>query len=497
MTQGEFGIQGLSAYHEMMNSQARPLGRMAVAVGVGVGLIYLAFLPPGIYSIDSNSMVGVAESLVTQGQVTVSPATGIVGRDGLYFSAWYPLLSILAVPFVALGYLLSGIVGLPAHYVAIVSALVLVSVLTATTSGLVVCLTLRLGGTPLHACLAGVGFAFGTIAMTYARTFFADPLLALLTTASLYFALGEGRKDVAAVAILSALAVLAKPTGLVVGPVLAGYLIAKRRDTVTSLLPLAGSVVGAALYAFYNYYRFGDPFTFGQPWAFSMSAFQEGLVGLVLSPGGGLLWYCPPVMLAAVGFKHVLEARRAEAVTVGLLCAGYLIVYSVWQAWYGGWSWGPRLLLPAIPLLVTFSALSGARWTRVLVLLAALGFLVNAPTLVSFYERYYVEAVEQALPPSAVYWTVANSPLMHGWETAYGQIQDAFQCDPVRLVREAGNPEANGRLLRVVAVWWWMLPVVHVPWVAGAAAALGIVAMGTAAICKALSIARSALGNGS
>src|SRR5437588_9639669 len=92
---------------------------LAWALTFGFALIYLAFLPPGIYSIDGNSMLAVAESLVTRHSFALStPALGVAGPDGQIYSTWYPLLSFLAVPLVAAAVPVSRSFHVPLHYVA-------------------------------------------------------------------------------------------------------------------------------------------------------------------------------------------------------------------------------------------------------------------------------------------------------------------------------------------------------------------------------------------
>lgn len=104
----------------------------------GFALIYLAFLPPGVYSIDGNSMLSVAESLVTRHSVAVTTTDlGAVGPDGNIYSKWYPLLSFLAIPVVAAAVPISHNFHVPMHYVAGVLAGVLPALLTAGTVGLV------------------------------------------------------------------------------------------------------------------------------------------------------------------------------------------------------------------------------------------------------------------------------------------------------------------------------------------------------------------------
>jgi len=109
---------------------------------VGTWLIYLAFLPPGIYSVDGYSMLAVADSIVTHGNVTVSAGLGIPGKSGLIYSSWYPLQSVLAVPVVATAIQAAGIFHIPVHYAESISVTVLPSLYTALTVGLVYCLAI-------------------------------------------------------------------------------------------------------------------------------------------------------------------------------------------------------------------------------------------------------------------------------------------------------------------------------------------------------------------
>ena len=74
--------------------------RLAWQLACATGLLYLAFLPPGIYSDDGNSMLAVAESIVAHHSLTVPAGLGIPGRGGEIYSAYYPLQSFLAAPFV-------------------------------------------------------------------------------------------------------------------------------------------------------------------------------------------------------------------------------------------------------------------------------------------------------------------------------------------------------------------------------------------------------------
>src|ERR1700694_3197919 len=126
----------------------------------GTWLVYLAFLSPGIYSIDGYSMLAVADSLVTHHNVAVPAGLGIPGKDGLIYSSWYPLQSVLAVPVVAGALKASSVLHLPVHYVESLSVCVLPALYTALTVPIVYLLALTLGSAEIGAWLAAITYGF-------------------------------------------------------------------------------------------------------------------------------------------------------------------------------------------------------------------------------------------------------------------------------------------------------------------------------------------------
>ena len=468
-----------------------------LGLAIGVALIYLAFLPPGIYSIDGNAMLAVSESLVTHHSFAVPPDLGMPGRDGHFFSQWYPLLSILAVPFVAAATQAAHVLRLPAHYVAAICALVLPALFTGVTSALVALISQQLGSSRRGAFLAALTYAFGTIALVYARTFYAEPLLALLTAASLYLVLAGSPSRIAWAGALAALAVLAKPTGIVVGAVLTAYLLlSKKSRPGLSLVPAVGSLLGLLLYFGYNELRFGHALMFGQPWAFHLGGIAEGVAGLLLSPGRGLLWYSPAIALAVPAFQKARKSNGAGALLVALMFGAFLAIHSLWSFWHGGWSWGPRFLLPALPGVAALLGNLQGNGRRALVLLTIAGFLINAPTLFTFYERYYAEANERGVSERDALWSFSQAPFLHAWPAAVRQVQDARSVDVRELLSQRGSAPAttvaSSRALRIVAIWWWVLPIAHIPRIAGVCVSLVLLALACGAVMWQARILRAA-----
>jgi len=458
----------------------------------GICLTYLAFFPAVIYPVDGNSMLAVSESLITGHGFTVPVAgLGAIGRHGMYYSSWYPLLSIVALPPVAAGVFVSRHLGLPQHYVAAIFALTLSPLLAAATALLVAMLARRLGATTRAAIVAALGYAFGTIALVYSRDFFADPLLALLTAAGIYFSLGDGPREAGAAAAAAMLAVLAKPTGIVLGPCLGAYLLCRRRPARRWIGPFGATLAGLLIYFAYNWARFANPFDFGQPGAFALSVMPYAIAGLLISPGRGLLWYCPPII--AVAAVRWANFRRWENVPIVAVAGAYLAEHSIWTFWAGGWSWGPRLLLPALPGLMALAGLVERRRRWLLVALGVAGFIINSPNLVSFYARYYQDALVAKVSVRAQQWSFSSAPLFQIWGAAWRETADAYEnADQVgAFVHQAGNaPLAasveSSRTLRIVNLWWWMLPAVGIPRAAGAAVSLALLLTGLWLIARAL-----------
>lgn len=126
-----------------------------------------------------------------------------------------------------------------------------------------------------------------------------------------------------------------------------------------------------------------------------------GLFGLLLSPGRGLLLYAPVVLAGVLGLR---VAPRAAV----WLCAGvpllHLIVVARWWSWEGGTAWGPRHLLPVLPLLAAPAALVAAGAVRAAFVAGA---LVNLPGVLIAPGAWdgYAEALR---PPVGVVWPVAG-----------------------------------------------------------------------------------------
>jgi len=144
-----------------------------------------------------------------------------------------------------------------------------------------------------------------------------------------------------------------------------------------------------------NAYLFGDPQDFGyRGESFSMS-FQKGFADLTVGLDKGILWFAPLVILAPAGVwklrNHVI---RWFGPVLASCSAAYLLLIACWYGYRGGNCWGPRLLMPVLPLLLLLAgaAMGGLIAKRVAVALLVAGFVVNLLGVLIYYQAYYTVA---------------------------------------------------------------------------------------------------------
>lgn len=168
------------------------------------------------------------------------------------------------------------------------------------------------------------------------------------------------------------------------------WLLAARRDkSIQTYVKEAVffAVTGAAallLYLLSNRLKYGEWMHFGYQGQSVLSPTFDhpvwsGAFGLILSPGKGLVWYCPLVILALAGWGRL---KQRDPLLAWCLAIGFVLhlgIHGAWASWPGDWSWGPRYLIPVIPFalipaLLQFRTLVEKGWSRVSCL-AAIGLL--------------------------------------------------------------------------------------------------------------------------
>lgn len=271
--------------------------------------------------------------------------------------------------------------------------------------------------------LAGSAVVLATPLWGYAGSDFSEPLQVALVGLSLAalcsFRVSPSRRAaLVAGALLGALPLVKSLLWIVCAPLLAAGLRpadrtagnparrkrVARREAARSFTPalLLGAAIPAAAWLALELVRFGRPFG-GYPGEDFSYPFLTGLLRLTLLPNKGIVVYAPIVLLAVPGALLLRRRDPALALAIAAAAAAVLASAASWWAWDGQAAWGPRLVLPALPLALLAGACAfdeSVLWRRAGVALAIAGVLVNLPGVLQPFPPVY--ALATAAPPQPI-----------------------------------------------------------------------------------------------
>jgi hypothetical protein len=353
---------------------------VALRLGGAVALFFLLVGQAQVTVLDGSSMLAVAQSLVHHGSLAVPPELGVPGHDGVtYYSKYGILLPLLSVGPVAIAQPIGALTG----RVDLLEAAAAASLMPLIAGALVAALYLlgrRLGAPRAAAGLVAAGTVLGTYLLPYGRDFFTEPLVALGVVVMVERALA-GRELQAGAAL--AIAVLARPQSAAFAPLLAGFLLLRGGGVGAVVRTLPPLVLAAVVTVAYNLYRFHDALEFGyKPPADPgfTTPLLHGAGGLLFSPEKSVVLFAPAIVLVPVALVALWRRDRATTALLVALFAAVFVLGATWWSWMGGWSWGPRLLIPGVALLLVAVAPwigSDARRWRLAAALFALGFVLS------------------------------------------------------------------------------------------------------------------------
>jgi hypothetical protein len=124
-----------------------------------------------------------------------------------------------------------------------------------------------------------------------------------------------------------------------------------REQVKDGILVGVGLAPFVALDLWYNWYRFGAPLASGHHETVFGYAIWKGTAGLLISPGKGLLWYCPVIVLLVIAAPKFYRRFSALATGFAALTLGFFLLYGYVTYWHGDPTWGPRYVYSTVPFL--------------------------------------------------------------------------------------------------------------------------------------------------
>ena len=251
----------------------------------------------------------------------------------------------------------------------------------------------RIGATAPAALAVAAAVLFGTGILPYSTMLFAQvPATLFLLLAVVLLSRHPLLAGIAASISLSCFYVCGAAV-----PIL--FIVACLRSWRAAARFAAGCLPLTVLMAIYQWHSFGSPFRTGMEASTRFtekgSLFGvlrlpslEALYGISTSPYRGLFFASPVLLFAVIGL--VIMARRSDLRhdlwAVVMITAMFFIAIASFNGWNGGCAFGPRYLLPIVPLLgiplLAASTISSrplrALWICAALLSASINFIATA-----------------------------------------------------------------------------------------------------------------------
>jgi len=363
-----------------------PTHRLPLAVAGCYAIVAFLFIPVFPHFVSPNEMGrwATAAAIVEHGTFEISRYLPLLGGrfedlsvvDGRTYSNKAPGATLVGLA----GYLAVAPLTGPASGESMRLGVTAMRIVASTIPLLLIALLLarlgrRFGADPPRIAGVLVALLFGTPLFTYGLLNFSHALTAasLFAAWTLLFLQSSNdesarragwQRDLAGGALIG-LAVFSEYPAAVAG---ASLMIVVVVTTPRRLVPVVlGGLPFAAALALYNEICFGSPFQLSSAYekheAFRDMASSglfgiavpspEGALRMLTDPSKGLLVFSPFLLLAVPALRATASRVGRPAVAALLLVVVSLItLYSGYPNWHGGWTVGPRYLVPILPFLV-------------------------------------------------------------------------------------------------------------------------------------------------
>ncbi len=466
---------------------------------------------------DEETMFRVTQNLVTQRSLAVGKesvtlpsqpppfqprqentfetTSAVPGRDGRRYAKYGIGQSLAAIPLFWLGNLGDSAAATrpawPTGWLARLAVSMFNPLMLFVGAWLFLLLGRAMGFKPATTRWLAAGLLFTTMAWPYVKTFYPQPavmsLLLLVVYAAVQWNRTRGRKWLLLLGGGLFGIILFRASALIVLPVICAYLFfttPPRQHRAWGIAVALSAFSAIALTLVYNWLRFGNMLDTGYREVAWTTPFLLGLYGLLFSPGKGIIFYAPLILPGTAALFPFAKKHRAETLLFGGLWAAFLLFYSPYNFWTGGFNWGPRFLLPLLPFAIlpagTLMERTDIPWAqRGTAVFLLVGFLIQFPAVLVDHSRYLGASVLESDTPAESYartvFTLPASPVIRQWPVAV-DLLDAYRHSEtwaqahrqiaVLQQRAPDSPNASALLVseflrqNTIDFWWihlWML----------------------------------------
>ncbi|MBA4312926.1 MAG: hypothetical protein C0417_09875 [Chlorobiaceae bacterium] len=444
-----------------------------------------------LVSSDEVSMYLTVENIIKNGSFAIPfpDAPNSTTLDGKSYT-WYEAGNIIAgIPMYLIGYGITSIISIsPSLSTLIIKAAV--SLTSAFVGAWIAIMFYSLsryyGVTRRLSVGMAIALILTTFLLPYLKMFMREPILALCMiggTGYIIRALKEKKsKDVIIAGIFIGYGILTKlafvinllPLGLYIfWKIFTGKNDMKFSVLLKFSIPII--LIGFMGTGLYNFIRFSNPLNTGYAGGTSFNIpFYVGMFGLLFSPGKGMFWFAPLLLLIFPTINEFRKHHRDETYLIGGMFIVNLILSSVYIAWGGDGSWGPRYLSPFLPLFFLMIAFYLNRAQKIVkqfaITLTVLGFIVQIGGISIYAGAYLREIGEYPYQKnfddpeflSKAHFIPNYSPIIGHWKMLKRNIGEHLEGNYPRLGISQDTPdkrlpigeEDRSKLLHTIDFWF-------------------------------------------
>ncbi len=448
-------------------SSQRPLLLTTLAIGLFFFSTYTFSIGTPFYSSDGQVMYETARSIALQHTLAIPPSDlpqTTVGHDGRTYSKYDPGLPLLSAPVVFAADELGKATQSNRYALAALAVQLIPAAAMSIAIASIFHIASRLYSLPRTGLVTFIA-GFCTLAWPYARLYFAEAVLAgCLTLAVAPLIHQISRRSILLSSCAIGLAILTRASTLIYLPALI-YLIWQNSPLSRRWFHLGlfgfGPLFAIAGLALHNYLRFHNLLTTGYEGESFRLLPLDGIVGLLFSPGKSIFLYSPPLVLSIFLWPKLRRQNPILAWALILIVTTALIFYGAWWAWHGGWVWGPRFLVPSVPLwCLPLGMLPRHRnWASLMLVVCVLGVIVQILGAFTDVTPHYAKVFGDNNPDdetryAMVHYSPAHSPLVGAWRRA---SLSKWETPAIFRLETTGLPGDWLRVIHSSVIIIWLL----------------------------------------
>ncbi len=380
-------------------------------------LFYVLLLTPLMgrkkgYTVDATPSFQITQAIVEDGDCF--PEVSV--KQGYLYSLVY-------LPFYTLGQVLSTFFSVEGDWLARKSMCWMNTLITALTVALLSLVLRQMRFSSRAQVLLPLFYGVSTLAFAYARYDYNKCLAGFFFLLAYYNLLRSQNAyrigTLLATGISLALLAMVRLEMSVVLPLFLFYGLwysPNHREGFRRLLVLfVPWLLGALFVVVYNWMYWQGEVAGGYEGGFHFNPFPA-ITGFLFSPGKNIWLFNPILLLLPLSLRSFYTRSPSQGWLWGATSLTLFLLYSFWGNWWGGWGWGPRHLVPLIPILVLPLAAwideKGRTGYLTLILLGLLGFIIQMIGSAIDFNDVIMVLMKNGVSEQALIWDSRWNPLL-------------------------------------------------------------------------------------